>query len=270
MSRQYKATTPANRNIQISQTYNYTPLINQLLLEQEQLNAKSNKSYWLRYISRRIPLFFSAGLIFYAACLAMTMVKEINLQSINSFLKSLSIYLNSRMTSLVTFTNSHLDNLIPLDINRYHILLTSILLLFSIYVIVCFMARIAQQLIIKALTNTLLFSLSASVFFIVINSDSPLMLGLVVFSTSTITSMLFDRVLGITRRNERYKLFANRAKCLCDLLLNKKIIGIPFDESNLLEIAQFHEELRLSKYKDTVSDSNYLLSIMEKLKGLSK
>jgi hypothetical protein len=94
--------------------------------------------------------------------------------------------------------------------------------------------------------------------------------GLTVFSVVTLLSILIDRTLGFTRRNERYQLFEGRAESLQVLFVSRNALNIPFAESHLLELAKFWEELRLSKHNDTVSDSHYLLALVEQLKGASK
>lgn len=122
----------------------------------------------------------------------------------------------------------------------------------------------------KFFTNSLLLNLLLVGVLVTLISKYPLVLGLAVFSVVAISTMLIERSLGFTRRNERYQLFASRAEGLCILFASREKLGVPFVESHLLELGQFYEALRLSKHNDTISDSHYLLAQVERLKDASK
>ncbi|WP_323885932.1 hypothetical protein, partial [Aeromonas allosaccharophila] len=125
----------------------------------------------------------------------------------------------------------------------------------------------------KPITLLLIFSVLISGFSWIISHPHALSLGLSIFSVVTLGALLADRMLGFTRRNERYQLFSNRAEGLivesrswgkiCDESGNM----INFNEKHLLECAAFFEELRLDKHNAAVRDSFYLLRLKEKLLG---
>lgn len=284
---------PDSSESDTTSTNKYTNLIEYLSSEQERLKRKSYESYWLRYLFRRIPLFFGAGLIFYTACLAMSLLKVIGLDSVNSFLhslnasldesivpvlRSITLSLGSILSSLLHWLNTHpgshvtslIRDFITKDANSYHIFVASALLMYIMYIIIHLKCDFFHGCITKAITKTLLLSSSTSVFFITINSKAPLIIGFIVFSIITVLGILTERMLGFTRRSERYQLFSDRAKALIFLFTRRRDFNIKFQESYLTEIFQFQEELQLSKYNDTVADSHYLLTLVEKLKAPSK
>ncbi|WP_147402472.1 antiviral RADAR system accessory protein RdrD [Aeromonas veronii] len=237
-----------NSNLNVTPINDYTSLISQLKTEQQRLNKKSLESYWLRYTFRRIPLLFGSGFIFFAVCLGMAMFKEIGLNTVNSFL----------------------NGLISFDVGCLNYIFGGVLLLLFLRGTIPCGSKYVNTTWHKVITNISLLTLSLATFFIVIRSQHPLIFGLAVFSFMTIFSILLDRTLGFTRRNERYQLFANRAEGLCILFASRGKLNIEFAESHLLELAQYYEQLRLSKYNDTISDSHYLLAQLEQLKGISK
>lgn len=105
----------------------------------------------------------------------------------------------------------------------------------------------------------------------IIAQNHTLLLGLTIFSVVTLGTLLADRTLGFTRRNERYKLFSMRAEGLILETNSRKQIKdtqgkpIEFNEEHLLECLAFFEELRLDKYNATMSDSFYLLRLKQRL-----
>lgn len=231
---------------------NYDDLIQLLSNEKQRLNDKYEHTYWRRYFFRRAPLFFGAGMTFFIACLLMVMMKQIDLKSIDSFL----------------------NDLITPAIREHHYTIFAIYLLFVLIFIIriinCCEVKLGKFYGRKIATKALLFSLLVVIFITIISNKHPLFFGLAAFSTLTLFSLLIDRVLGYTRRNERYQLFAGRAEGLCVLFASREQLGIKFQESHLLELAKFYEELRQSKYNDTVADSHYLLTLVEQLKAPSK
>lgn len=231
---------------------NYRNLIKQLSDEKQRLNDKNKNTYWLRYVFRRTPLFLGAGLTFFVTCLLMTMTKEFDLKSMNSLL----------------------NNLITPNIKEHPFIslaiYTFLVIAFIILMLKPFKTALGEKAGHKTAYYATTSSLCAAMFFTIIDSEHPLFLGLAVFSTLTLFNLLIDRILGFTRRNERYQLFAGRAEDLCVLFASREKLGIKFQESHLLELAKFYEELRQSKYNDTVADSHYLLTLVEQLKAPSK
>lgn len=239
------------------------------------LKNKERESYWLRYLFRRIPLFSGFGLIFFGVCLAL----EMN----NTFSGKIEDFFHS----LILFDKGCRD----------HILIGSVVLLLlrSFLPQTWFVEKHGKEVgaeinnetnaenknLHKSRTEywekpiTLLLVLSALIsgFSWIISHPHALSLGLSIFFVVTLGSLLADRMLGFTRRNERYQLFYSRAK---GLIIESRSWGkicdesgdmINFNEKHLLECAAFFEELRLDKHNAAVRDSFYLLRLKEKLLG---
>lgn len=231
---------------------NYDDLIKTLSKERDELNKKNKNTYWSRYIFRRAPLFLGAGLTFFLACFLMATTKEIDLKSINAFL-------NSLVTPVI---RKH--NYVFLAIYVFFIIM------YTTDIITYFKETSNESASRKVAATAILFISLVVIFITAISNKHPVFFGLATFASLTIFSLLTDRVIGYTRRNERYQLFAGRAESLCVLFASRKNLGIQFQESHLLELAKFYEELRQSKYNDTVADSHYLLTLVEQLKAPSK
>lgn len=239
------------------------------------LKNKARESYWLRYLFRRLPLFSGAGLIFFGVCLAL----ELN----NSF----SVNIDDFFHSLILFDKGCRDIILIGSV--------VLLLLRSFLPQTWFVEKYGKETGAeinnesnaenknlhkiwtehweKPITLLLVFSALISGFSWIISHPHALSLGLSIFSVITLGVLLADRMLGFTRRNERYQLFSNRAEGLivesrswgkiCDESGNM----INFNEKYLLECAAFFEELRLDKHNAAVRDSFYLLRLKEKLLG---
>ncbi|WP_156560001.1 MULTISPECIES: antiviral RADAR system accessory protein RdrD [Aeromonas] len=239
------------------------------------LKNKGRESYWLRYLFRRLPLFSGFGLIFFCVCLAL----EMN----NMFSGKIDDFFHS----LILFDKGFRD----------HILIGSVVLLLlrSFLPWTLFVDKYGKEAGAeinnesntknktfrkmwteyweKPITLLLVLSALISGFSWIISHPHALLLGLIIFSVVTFGSLLADRMLGFTRRNERYQLFANRAE---GLIVESRSWGKiddksgdmnNFNEKHLLECAAFFEELRLDKHNAAMRDSFYLLRLKEKLLG---
>lgn len=239
------------------------------------LKNKARESYWLRYLFRRLPLFSGFGLIFFGVCLALAMN--------NTFSGDVDDFLHS----LILFEKESCD----------HILIGSVVLLLlrSFLPWTWFVDKYSKEAgaevnnesntknktwrkmwtkyVEKPITLLLVLSALISGFSWIISQPHALLLGLGVFSVVTLGSLLADRMLGFTRRNERHQLFASRAEGLIiesrswEKICDKSGNMINFNEKHLLECAAFFEELRLDKHNAAMRDSFYLLRLKEKLLG---
>ena len=215
----------------------------------------------MRFLFRRIPLFFGSGLIFFGMCFAATFFDNIGMVKIESFLKSINSFEVEWQGGI------------------FFILLALIFL--KECICWCFFSLKYDSLSVKddgeccirnidlnkTFTVLLLLCLLVYGFFIVISSEFALVFGLTAFSTVTFVAILIDRTLGFTRRNERYALFSSKAKGLSELMRFRKMAGMNFDESYLNECHNFYEDLRMAKYNDTIGDSFYILNQLEKFKN---
>ena len=243
-----------------NQITNFDELIQMYEWYASDLKKKDKKSYWLRYLFRRIPLFAGMGLIFFVVCLALTMTETFGLQEIKDFLVSLRWF----------------------DVGcRDWILIGSfvLLLLRSFLPWSWFAAQDKtktgrkkwETCWEKPATLLLLSSVLFGGFSWIISQEHALLLGLSFFAIVTVGALLADRTLGFTRRNERYQLFANRAEGLIvesrsrGKILDKSGKTIQFNEEHLLECSAFFEALRQDKHNATMSDSFYVLRLKERL-----
>lgn len=219
------------------------------------LEKKVRQTNWFRYTLRRIPLYSFAGLFFYLTCFLMSTVKEIGFSNINLFLKQLPIS--------------------NLELVSFNILLG----LFSLSIIGLIIEGIvyhsynhdakyySMPACYKIFVNFFLITVFISLFIMVLNSNHPLLLGLAIFSTSTVSALLLDKTLGYTKRNERYRLFANRAKYMLNSIEFKKQFGSNICEEQNNEVDKFYHDLWNTKHDNTVSDTSYLLKKLESIKS---
>ncbi|HDZ8879958.1 TPA: hypothetical protein RUX67_004039 [Aeromonas dhakensis] len=239
------------------------------------LKNKERESYWLRYLFRRLPLFSGVGLIFFGVCLALEMNNMLSGNNDDFF------------HSLILFDKGYRDLIL---IGSVVLLLLRIFLPQTWFVEKYGKEEGADtnnesntknktrrekwtEYWEKPITLVLIFSALISGFSWIISHPHALSLGLSIFSVVTLGALLADRMLGFTRRNERYQLFYSRAK---GLIIESRSWGkicdesgnmINFNEKHLLECAAFFEELRLDKHNAAMRDSFYLLRLKEKLLG---
>ena len=207
------------------------------------LKNKSQETEWQRYVFRRIPVYAGTAMMFFLIYLLMTTIKVMPFDQVSQLLGKLSqftlscsgIVLNLPLILLITwFTSKNHTR------HKYR----------------------------KALLSLGLKLVTTALFIWVIsleNKSYSLITGIMLFGTATFSAMLADRTFGYTRRNERYDFFSKQAKMLAikyDSL--KAMPNSSFSEQHLNEYLAFFEQLRISKYNDTVSDSFYLLSQIER------
>lgn len=229
---------------------NYQDSIKLLDETKSALANKIKETNWPRYIFRRIPLYSSCGLIFFSACLAMAITKEIGFNNIDAFL-TLPISSSYRCWGIIII----------------FILILALVLSSLVYQHRCHKGN-KEQLrgCCKIFMNISLLLILISAMFLILSSQHSLLLGFSIFLVLTVTSIVVNKTMGYTRQNERYKFFIRRVNALKILFASREKLSIPFDQSHLIEIIKLHEELWNNKYNDTVSDSNYLSTLFERLK----
>ncbi|WP_374518522.1 hypothetical protein [Undibacterium squillarum] len=231
------------------------------------LEDSRENTEWLRYVFRRIPLFSSAGLVFYLTCFSMTFVRDIGFTGVNKFLKA---------PIVIPCNGASIAFLVAL-------ILLCFLMVWNLYLMkvkrndgkgkLSFKEEVRRNGVKgksnqmqKYITTCLLLMLLISGVALIRQSEFPLVLGLTTFSVVTFFSMITDRTLGFTRGNERSRLFATRAESLQIMLRSRLALNEKFEKSHLDELYKFFDELRLMKYNDTVADTQYLMTQLEKLK----
>ncbi|EHA1079312.1 hypothetical protein I8Y06_000088 [Photobacterium damselae] len=212
--------------------------------QSSKLKDKSRETEWQRHILRRIPVYAGAVMIFFLICVLTKVMKIFELKDLGIWLGSLNQFMSFGLgTSLL-------------------ILFFMIMIGFYIYD-----ARRVE----KWKKATISFALQFSVVIVFLwtinieNKTAAIFFGLVFFGTLTLTAILVDRTLGYTRRNERYNFFSKRAEAIATKYTSLKAMpNSSFTEQHLNECLAFFEQIYLSKYNDTVTDSFYLLSQIEK------
>jgi len=248
----------------------YDDLIARLAAEADKLKKKADQQYLWRYVFRRIPLFFGFGLIFFAICFAMTLRREQGVTEMNDFLHGWWCWVLQGVGEELL----------------WRLLVAGVPIAFVLALLFCPCVSSRKQpgedasgqgtptpavtddvnpcgqrigLLVLAICAVLLFGL-------VLAHAEPLYLGLSLFASITLIAMWTDRTLGFTRASERNYLFAGRADRLRELLEFRKSKSIELEEKDLQEVAALFDELALSKYRDTVGDTFFLLKHLERLK----
>lgn len=215
-----------------------------MTVQSSELKKKSQGTEWQRHVSRRIPVYAGTVLVFFLTCLLMTTTKALPLEQVGHLLGELSKFATSglEVTMLILFYALIHGVYIYKTHTGYKLLKHSL------------------SLGLKLLTGLLfLWIISFE------NKSAALITGIMLFGTATFSVTLADRTLGYTRRNERYNFFSKQAEALATKYASLKAMPeSSFSEQHLNECLAFFEQLQISKYHDTVSDSFYLLSQIEK------
>lgn len=212
--------------------------------QSSELKKMSQRTEWQRHVSRRIPVYAGTVMMFFLTCLLMITTKALPLEQVGQQLGELSKFASSGpgVTMLI---------LLYVLIHGVYIYITH-----TGYKLL----KHSLSLVLKLITGLLfLWIISFE------NKSAALITGIMLFGTATFSVVLADRTLGYTRRNERYDFFSKQAEALATKYASLKAMPeSSFSEQHLNECLAFFEQLRLSKYNDTVSDSFYLLSQIEK------
>ncbi|WBA15490.1 antiviral RADAR system accessory protein RdrD [Salinivibrio proteolyticus] len=212
--------------------------------QSSKLKKKSQQTEWQRHVSRRIPVYAGTVMVFFLICLLMTTTKALPLEQVGNLLSELSNLATSGFG------------------------VTALILLYALlHGVYIYKTHTGYNLLKHSLSLGL--KLITSLLFLWIisfeNKSAALITGIALFGTVTFSVILADRTLGYTRRNERYDLFSKQAEALAAKYASLKAMPeSSFSEQHLNECVAFFEQLRLSKHNDAVSDSFYLINLIEK------
>ncbi|ALU44891.1 antiviral RADAR system accessory protein RdrD [Pseudoalteromonas rubra] len=225
----------------------YDELQTKIAAKKKEFDSKQQASYWQRYVIRRIPLFTIPMLVFYSTIFALGFVKDIGSKAVTSLVPSLpfSVYISQDV--LCSLFAVVLVHLVFVGLKYEGMSKTS---------------RLLHKLAFNLLMMATIYSISALIYYEI----HAIALGVVVFAPLCILPLLVDRTLGWTRQNDRFKLFSSKMQGLIELNLARESLGVEFSERNILEYIGILEQFESQKYNDTVSDSFYILSQVEKLK----
>lgn len=223
--------------------------------ELENLRKKEYLSYWSRFLIRRISLYAFPFLMFFTFFFCLSLTKKIGVEKANNMLGTLSIsFSGCLLIGLIIlvimlllqwwYFNSQYS---PLDANG--------------------VVR-SRKLIYKSLAHFIFIISCVLLFVFIYCAKNNVFYGFIVFLVLTLLPLLIDHTLGITRQNERFKLYIRRLERLDELNALREKMNIKFEESHFVEYIKLVDEADHSKNQDTVSDTSYFMTLIEnKLKA---
>ncbi|EOJ9613716.1 MULTISPECIES: antiviral RADAR system accessory protein RdrD [Serratia] len=223
--------------------------------ELENLREKEYLSYWPRFIIRRVSLYAIPFLMFFAFFFCLGLTKKIGMEKVNIILEAQNVpardYLLLVVGILVTvlfaqwwcFNREYIlpaaKNVVEIPKENYKFVAHIVLIISFVFL-----------------------------FLYIYNSEYKVFYGLLTFLVLTIFPLLIDRTLGLTRQNERFKIYIRRLERLDELNTLREKMNIKFEESHFIEYMKLADEADHSKNQDTVSDTSYFMTLIEnKLKA---
>lgn len=233
--------------------YNYNKLCEFLEKEKMYLIPKKNSTYWVRYTIRRIPLYMIVGFVYFLI-LNMFLFSE-------SPLKNISLELVLSSSDFFNF------------IEKKRVISSMLVIIFTFqWMLISFIVFLGLKsykynILLKISINLSLFIILIIMMNICSKNNLSYIFGLFLFSISTFLPLIIDRTLGYTRRNERYSYYISKIERLIALNKSREKLRILFSEEFILESINAIDSLYLNKNNDTVNDTLYLLSQLEKFKS---
>ncbi|MBW4226748.1 hypothetical protein JW320_20225 [Enterobacter roggenkampii] len=223
--------------------------------ELKKLRKKEYLTYWSRFLIRRISLYAFPFLIFFTFFFCLSLTKTVGVEKVNNMLGTLSI----------SFGGCLLIGLI----------ISFVVLLLQWW---CFNSKYSPQdtnevvgsrkLIYKLFAHFIFIISCVLLFVFVYCTNYNVFYGFIVFLVLTLLPLLIDRTLGVTRQNERLKLYVRRLERLDELNMLREKMNVRFEESHFSEYIKLVDEADHSKNQDTVSDTSYYMTLIEnKLKA---
>lgn len=224
----------------VMQITNYPELLAAWQQERNWQLARAAEERWLVYLCRRLPLYLATGLMLFGLLLGLSLldgVKPADLLAVEATIKQ---GLQAQMTNLL-----------------------HVLAFWKLSAVLVFQ-KPWQGGALSWLLGALLLLLLNFIF----ETAQPALFGVLVFGCGLASVLLADRMLGYSRRNERYQMVADKIEVIILGISSKSLLpDRKFDEVLLQEYIDFITALREGKYEQTVSDSSTLTSIAEKYIG---
>lgn len=223
--------------------------------ELKNLRKKEYLSYCSRFLIRRISLYAFPFLMFFTFFFCLSLTKKIGVEKVNNMLGILSISYSGCL--LIGFV------------------ISVVMLLLQWW---CFNSKYSPQdtngvvgsrkLIYKLLAHFVFIISCVLLFVFIYCANNNVFYGFIVFLVLTLLPLLIDRTLGVTRQNERLKLYIRRLERLDELNTLREKMNIKFEESHFIEYIKLVDEADHSKNQDTVSDTSYFMTLIQnKLKA---
>ncbi|MBW5893637.1 hypothetical protein IM880_15580 [Pectobacterium polaris] len=223
--------------------------------ELKNLRRKEYLSYWPRFLIRRISLYAIPFLMFFTFFFCLSLTKKVGVEEVNNILGTLSI----------SFSGCLLLGII----------ISGVVLLLQWR---CFNCKYGPQdtngvvgsrkLNYKLIAHIVFVIVCVLLFVFIYCTNNKVFYGFIVFLVLTLLPLIIDRTLGVTRQNERHKLYVRRLERLNELNILREKMNIKFEESHFIEYMKLVDEADHGKSQDTVSDTSYFMTLIEnKLKA---
>lgn len=223
--------------------------------ELEFVRKKEYLSYWPRFLIRRISLYAIPPLIFFTFFFCLSLTKKVGIEKVNVILGTQNVPARGYLLLAVGFLTAVLFAQWWL-FNREYTLPTANK-----------MVKIPKETY-KFVAHIVLIIYSILLFLYIYNTEYKIFYGVLTFLVLTLFPLLIDRTLGLTRQNERLKLYTRRLERLDELNTFRGKMNIKFEECHLIEYMKLVDEADRSKNQDTVSDTSYFMALVEnKLKA---
>lgn len=223
--------------------------------ELENLREKECKSYWPRFLIRRISLYAFPFLMFFTFFFCLSLTKKVGVEKASAMIDSLSLpSWNSLFWGVAIIILVLLGQWVMFN-REFDLQATNNVLK-------------ASRECYKNCAHVILFMGFILLFLSIYGVEHKLYYGFLTFLALTLFPLLIDRTLGLTRQNERFKLYIRRLERLNELNIFREETNIKFEESHLIEYMTLIDEVDHSKNQDTVSDTSYFMTLIEnKLKA---
>lgn len=202
--------------------------------------ARAKEERWLVYLCRRLPLYLATGLMLFGLLLGLSLldgVKQEDLLAVQMALKE--------------FLQAH------------WVILLGILAFWKLVAVLVYKKPWQGGALSFLLAATLLWLLN-----VIFATAQPILFGVIVFGCGLASVLLADRMLGYSRRNERYQMVADKIEVIVLGIRSKSLLSDrQFDEVLLQEYIDFITALREGKYEQTVSDGHALTRVVEQFAG---
>lgn len=223
--------------------------------ELKNLRKKEFLSYWPRFMIRRISLYAFPFLMFFTFFFCLSLTKKVGIEKVNIILGAQNVPARDYLLLAVGILAAVLLALWWYFNREY------------IFPATNNVVEIPKKNY-KYFAHVVLICLFIYLFLYVYNSEYKVFYGFITFLVLTILPLFIDRTLGLTRQNERFKLYIRRLERLDELNTLREKMNIKFEESHFIEYMKLVDEADYSKNQDTVSDTSYFMTLIEsKLKS---
>lgn len=199
--------------------------------------ARATEERWLVYLYRRLPLYLAAGLMLFGLLLGLSLLDGVKPADLMAVQVAIKQGLLAHMTCLLF-----------------------LLVFWKFLAVLVFKKPWQGGVLSYLLAATLLWLLN-----VIFATAQPVLFGVLVFGCGLTSVLLTDRMLGYSRRNERYQMVADTIEVIILGIRSKSLLpDRKFDEVLLQEYIDFITALREGKYEQTVSDGAALTSAAER------